>query len=160
MHLEKVIVESNKVRFLQNKLRKERERRQQAQANMQVLTKTQKSRERDRQRQLRKWQKQFGRQMQDRNKVNVVVLCSDVQDIPPLQNVFAMSVRRVVSPLCVFTCSQDRTETPANSKAALPQENLFGERLTTILVCRTRALPSLNLSCFFCSVDESRPLGF
>jgi translation initiation factor 3 subunit D len=58
------------VRFNQNKLRKEREKRQQAQASMQVLSKTQKSRERDRQRQLRKWQKQFGKQMQEqKNKL-------------------------------------------------------------------------------------------
>lgn len=56
--------------FQQNKQRRERERRQQQnQANMQVLSKMQKSRERDRQRQLRKWQKQFGKQMQEnRNK--------------------------------------------------------------------------------------------
>ena len=32
---------------------------------MQVLTKTQKNRERDRQRLLKKWQKQFGKQMQE-----------------------------------------------------------------------------------------------
>ncbi|XP_025081962.1 LOW QUALITY PROTEIN: eukaryotic translation initiation factor 3 subunit D-like [Pomacea canaliculata] len=56
--------------FQQSKQRRERERRQQqAQANMQVLTKTQKNRERDRQRMLKKWQKQFGKQMQEnRNK--------------------------------------------------------------------------------------------
>ncbi|KAL8593246.1 hypothetical protein ACOMHN_009900 [Nucella lapillus] len=56
--------------FQQTKQRRERERRQQqAQANMQVLTKTQKNRERDRQRMLKKWQKQFGKQMQEnRNK--------------------------------------------------------------------------------------------
>ncbi|KAK7113603.1 eukaryotic translation initiation factor 3 subunit D-like isoform X1 [Littorina saxatilis] len=56
--------------FQQSKQRRERERRQQqAAANMQVLTKTQKNRERDRQRMLKKWQKQFGKQMQEnRNK--------------------------------------------------------------------------------------------
>ena len=50
----------------QNRQRRDRERRQQqTQANMQVLTKTQKNRERDRQRLLKKWQKQFGKQMQE-----------------------------------------------------------------------------------------------
>ncbi|XP_071106737.1 eukaryotic translation initiation factor 3 subunit D-like [Haliotis cracherodii] len=52
--------------FQQNKQRRERERRQQQnQANLQVLSKTQKNRERDRQRLLKKWQKQFGKQMQE-----------------------------------------------------------------------------------------------
>ncbi|XP_041363461.1 eukaryotic translation initiation factor 3 subunit D-like [Gigantopelta aegis] len=56
--------------FQQNKQRRERERRQQNQASMQVLSKTQKNRERDRQRLLKKWQKQFGKQMQEnRQKV-------------------------------------------------------------------------------------------
>ena len=50
----------------QNRQRRDRERRQQqTQASMQVLTKTQKNRERDRQRLLKKWQKQFGKQMQE-----------------------------------------------------------------------------------------------
>jgi translation initiation factor 3 subunit D len=66
--VQKPIYQRGRMRFNQNKLRKERERRQQAQASMQVLTKMQKSRERDRQRQLRKWQKQYGRQVQDQNK--------------------------------------------------------------------------------------------
>ncbi|GFN98297.1 eukaryotic translation initiation factor 3 subunit d [Plakobranchus ocellatus] len=52
--------------FQQNRQRRDRERRQQqTQASMQVLTKTQKNRERDRQRMLKKWQKQFGKQMQE-----------------------------------------------------------------------------------------------
>ncbi|GFS09600.1 eukaryotic translation initiation factor 3 subunit D [Elysia marginata] len=52
--------------FQQNRQRRDRERRQQqTQASMQVLTKTQKNRERDRQRILKKWQKQFGKQMQE-----------------------------------------------------------------------------------------------
>ncbi|GAB1600484.1 eukaryotic translation initiation factor 3 subunit D-like [Argonauta hians] len=52
--------------FQQHKQRRERERRQQqASLNMQTLSKTQKSRERDRQRQLRKWQKQFGKRLQE-----------------------------------------------------------------------------------------------
>ncbi|CAC5416804.1 EIF3D [Mytilus coruscus] len=56
----------------ENKQRKERERRQQqAQASMQVLSKTQKSRERDRQRLLRKWQKQFGKQQENRQKAPI-----------------------------------------------------------------------------------------
>ena len=39
---------------------------------MQVLTKTQKNRERDRQRLLKKWQKQFGKQMQEnRSKARI-----------------------------------------------------------------------------------------
>jgi translation initiation factor 3 subunit D len=68
--IQKPIYQRGRVRFNQNKLRKEREKRQQAQASMQVLSKTQKSRERDRQRQLRKWQKQFGKQMQEqKNKL-------------------------------------------------------------------------------------------
>ncbi|CAG5127262.1 unnamed protein product, partial [Candidula unifasciata] len=56
-----------------NRQRRDRERRQQqTQANMQVLTKTQKNRERDRQRLLKKWQKQFGKQMQEnRSKMPV-----------------------------------------------------------------------------------------
>jgi len=66
--VQKPIYQRGRGRFNQQKLRKERERRQQQQANMQVLSKTQKSRERDRQRQLRKWQKQFGRQMQEHKK--------------------------------------------------------------------------------------------
>ncbi|CAG2198401.1 EIF3D [Mytilus edulis] len=58
--------------YQQNKQRKERERRQQqAQASMQVLSKTQKSRERDRQRLLRKWQKQFGKQQENRQKAPI-----------------------------------------------------------------------------------------
>ncbi|XP_052238359.1 eukaryotic translation initiation factor 3 subunit D-like [Dreissena polymorpha] len=58
--------------FQQNKQRRERERKQQlAQANnMQVLSKTQKSRERDRQRLYKKWQKQFGRSMQENRQKN------------------------------------------------------------------------------------------
>lgn len=68
--VQKPIYQRARMKFNQNKLRRERERRQQAQAkdSMQVLSKTQKSRERDRQRQLRKWQKQFGRNLQDQNK--------------------------------------------------------------------------------------------
>lgn len=67
--VQRPIYQRGRVRFNQNKLRKEREKRQQAQANMQVLSKTQKSRERDRQRQLRKWQKQFGKQQEQQKKV-------------------------------------------------------------------------------------------
>lgn len=68
--VQKPVYQRGRAKFNQNKLRKERERR--AAANMQVLSKTQKSRERDRQRQLRKWQKQFGKQLQDnRNRVQV-----------------------------------------------------------------------------------------
>ena len=71
--MQKPIHQRNRMRFNQNKMRKERERRAaQTAQNMQVLNKMQKSRERDRQRQLRKWQKQFGRQMQDqRNRTQL-----------------------------------------------------------------------------------------
>lgn len=63
---QKPIYQRGRRMFQQNKQRRERERRQQqAAANMQVLSKTQKSRERDRQRQLRKWQKQFGKRLQE-----------------------------------------------------------------------------------------------
>jgi len=67
--VQKPIYQRGRVKFNQNKLKKERERRAQQQANMQVLSKTQKSRELDRQRQLRKWQKQFGRQQYDQKKI-------------------------------------------------------------------------------------------
>ena len=64
--VQKPIYQRGRAKFNQNKQRKERERKAQLQAaQMQVLSKTQKSRERDRQRQLRKWQKQFGRQLQE-----------------------------------------------------------------------------------------------
>ncbi|CAD5124348.1 DgyrCDS12637 [Dimorphilus gyrociliatus] len=66
---QKSIYQRNRVKYTQyQKMRKERERRQLQQQQMQVLTKSQKSRERDRQRQIRKWQKQYGRQMQDSKK--------------------------------------------------------------------------------------------
>jgi translation initiation factor 3 subunit D len=67
--VQRPIYQRGRIRFNQNKVRKEREKRQLAQANMQVLSKTQKSRERDRQRQLRKWQKQFGKQQEQQKKV-------------------------------------------------------------------------------------------
>lgn len=69
--VQKPIYQKGRIRFNQNKLRKEREKRQQAQASMQVLSKTQKSRERDRQRQLRKWQKQFGKQQEQQKKPQI-----------------------------------------------------------------------------------------
>ncbi|ELU10502.1 hypothetical protein CAPTEDRAFT_156498 [Capitella teleta] len=71
LRVQKPIYQRGRVRFTQTKLRREREKRQQQQqqANMQAtMSKTQKSRERDRQRQLRKWQKQFGKQMQENQK--------------------------------------------------------------------------------------------
>lgn len=70
--VQKPIYQRGRMRFNQNKARRDRERRQQQEASMQVLSKSQKSRERDRQRQLRKWQKQFGRQMHDRRNRNQV----------------------------------------------------------------------------------------
>lgn len=68
--VQKPVYQRNRRMFQQNKQRRERERKQQQQQanNMQVLSKTQKSRERDRQRLLRKWQKQFGRQQENRQK--------------------------------------------------------------------------------------------
>ncbi|XP_053392619.1 eukaryotic translation initiation factor 3 subunit D-like isoform X1 [Mercenaria mercenaria] len=65
--VQKPVYQRGRRMFQQNKQRRERERKQQQQQanNMQVLSKTQKSRERDRQRLLRKWQKQFGRQLQE-----------------------------------------------------------------------------------------------
>lgn len=69
--VQRPIYQKGRLRFTQNKIRKEREKRQQAQASMQVLSKTQKSRERDRQRQLRKWQKQFGKQQEQQKKVQI-----------------------------------------------------------------------------------------
>lgn len=69
--VQKPIYQRGRVRYNQNRMRRERERRQQQQQNMQVLSKTQKSRERDRQRQLRKWAKQFGKQMQEQKKAPI-----------------------------------------------------------------------------------------
>ncbi|XP_013417569.1 eukaryotic translation initiation factor 3 subunit D-like isoform X2 [Lingula anatina] len=70
--VQKPIYQRARMKFNQNKLRRERERRQQQNAaSMQVLSKTQKSRERDRMRQLRKFQKQFGRTMHDQRKIQL-----------------------------------------------------------------------------------------
>ncbi|ESO01694.1 hypothetical protein HELRODRAFT_185703 [Helobdella robusta] len=144
--VQKPIYQRGKVRFNQNKLKKEREKRQQAQASMQVLSKTQKSRERDRQRQLRKWQKQFGKQMQEQmKKVQIKHRNASVQvkdtwvvieemDFPRLSK---LSLPNIAEPVDLLKCGSvefydkayDRVTTKNEKKLA--RVNRIFHRITT-----------------------------
>jgi len=55
----------------QRNLRRQQQQKEKTNVNMQILTKSQKNRERDRLRQVRKWQKQYGNRIEQKNQVQI-----------------------------------------------------------------------------------------